>query len=420
MGGEVSEAIEKQESIEDKSGGNVQESDISPQNPVAKPTRSKAGFWFGIIILFLVLLLAGAGFYVLQQLRDQQKDIGGEVNQGDQRVIELSKQISGYQSQLSALQTQVATLTSDLANKDEFFNKKLADFAKLHQQKLELTVEKLTKSMQQIQRQLGKTRGDWLIADAEYLLSIANQRLLLVGDLNTTKEALIAADQRLRESGDAAAFKVREEIAKEIALLNKVQVPDIVGIYSKIQLLIDNVDKLATLLPYEGKEITLSEHKQEVQEQEHTHDLLDSALIELEGLVAIRHTEQPVKAILTVEQARFLKQELRIKLEMVKLALVQQNDALFKKSITDAKTWLANNFAHNKDNDSFIKELDRLRAIQIRTQFPDVSKSLKMLRDIVKLRIETDKSLHEPEKTAPESQQQSKPQPAASDLQQGD
>ncbi len=415
----MSEAIEKQENIEDKSGGNVQESDISPQDSEAKPKRSKAGFWFGIIILFLVLILAGAGFYLLQQLRDQQKDIGGEVNEGDQRVIELSKQISGYQSQLSALQTQVATLTSDLANKDEFFNKKLADFAKLHQQKLELTVEKINKSMQRIQRQLGKTRGDWLIADAEYLLSIANQRLMLVGDLNTTKEALIAADQRLRESGDAAAYKIREEIAKEIAKLDKVHAPDIVGVYAKIQLLIDNVDKLATLLPYEGKEITHTEHKQEVQDQAHTHDLLDSALIELEGLVTIRHTEQPVKAILTVEQAEFLRQQLRIKLELVKLALVQQHGALFEKSIQETKKWLAENFAHNKDSDSFSKELDRLSAVQIKAQFPDISKSLKMLRDIVKLRIETDKSLHESGKSVSGSKQQTKPQPAETELQQG-
>ena len=100
---------------------------------------------------------------------------------------------------------------------------------------------------------------------------------------------------------------------------------------------------------------------------------------------------------------------------MVKLTLVQQNDALFRKSIEETKKWLAENFAHNKDSDSFTKELDKLSAVQIRAQFPDIGKSLKMLRDIVKLRVETDKSLHEPEKSAPES----KPQPAEADLQQG-
>ncbi len=42
-----------------------------------------------------------------------------------------------------------------------------------------------------------------------------------------------------------------------------------------------------------------------------------------------------------------------------------------------------------------------------------------MLRDIVKLRIETDKSLHESGKSVSGSKLQTKPQPAETELQQG-
>jgi uncharacterized protein HemX len=337
--------------------------------------------------------LAGGGFLLLQQLRDKQQDIGGNVNKSDQRTIELTKQITGYQSQISALQSQIATFDTEISGKDKFFNDKLSGFSKLHQEKMDNAVEKLNNSMSQVQRQLGKTRGDWLIADAEYLLSIANQRLLLVGDLNTTKEALIAADQRLRESGDAAVYKIRGQIAKEIAQLKNVEAPDIVGIYSTIQLLAENVDKLTTFLPHESKEITPAEPQQEVNKEEKNQGLVDSAMAKLEGLVTIRHTEQPILSVITPEQARFIKEELKVKLEMVKLSLVQQNDALFKSSIADAKKWLAEHFAKNKNSISFAKELDTLNATPIRGQFPDISQSLKMLRNIVKLRIDTDKTV---------------------------
>jgi uroporphyrin-III C-methyltransferase len=37
--------------------------------------------------------------------------------------------------------------------------------------------------------------------------------------------------------------------------------------------------------------------------------------------------------------------------------------------------------------------LEKLSQVQMRSQFPDISLSLKMLRDITKLRIETDKAL---------------------------
>ena len=358
--------------------------------------RSRSGFWFGVIILLIIIGLAGAGFYLFTQLRDQQKGLGGEVKG------QMSKQIADYQSQLTAIQSQLATVEATIASKDTHFTKTLADFSQLHSEKLESTRKELNEAIEQVQRQLGKTRGDWLIADAEYLLSVANERLHLIGDVNTTREALEAADQRLRESGDAGAFKVREEIAKEIAVIKSVIVPDIVGIYASIQTLQDRVDKLVLLLPYTGKTLTPPAKVKE-QSSETTEDkgLLDSAMNQLEGIVTIRHTEHEIKEILTPEQAQFIREQLRVKLEMVKISLVQHNEALFQSSLADAKKWLEQNFTKNTDVDNFIVELDRFNTIKIHSQFPDISSSLKMLRDITKLRIETDKAMQPAETVAP-------------------
>jgi uncharacterized protein HemX len=256
----------------------------------------------------------------------------------------------------------------------------------------------LKEAIQKIQRQLGKTRGDWLVADAEYLLSVANRRLHLMGDVSTTQEALTAADQRLRESGDTAAFKVREQITKEIAALKKIELPDIVGIYSTLESLEDDVDKLTLFLPYAGKELTKTDQQQQDESQnqddKQKHEGLDEVILELEGLLTIRHTEQPVKAIITAAEAQFLRDQLRVKLEMVKISMVQQNDLLYQATLKDAQQWVIKNYTRNKDADSFLADLDKLSQIKIHSQFPDISGSLKMLRDITKLRIETDKALH--------------------------
>ncbi len=352
-----------------------------------KSQRSRSGFWFGIIIILVVISIAGAGYYLLMQLRDRQTNLGGEVKG------ELSKKVADYQAQLSAIQSQLSTIEATIAGKDTHYTKTLADFSALHNEKLESTRKELTESIQRLQRQLGKTRGDWLIADAEYLLSVANERLHLIGDVNTTREALEAADQRLRESGDAAVFKVREQIAKEIAALKNVTVADTVGLYASIQTLEDQVQKLALILPYSGKALTPStEIHNHADKTEESHDLLDSALNELEGIVTIRHTDQPIQEILTPQQAQFIREQLRVKLEMVKIALVQQNEAIFQSSLLDAKEWVQQNFTLNADAKKFIGELDRINSIQIRSNFPDISSSLKMLKDITKLRIETDKA----------------------------
>ncbi len=356
-----------------------------------KARRSRSGLWFGIIILLIVAGLAGAGFYLFSQLRDRQEGLGGEVKG------ELNKQVADYQKQLVAIQSQLAALENNIAGKDTHFTKTLADFSQLHNEKLESTRKELNGSIQHIQRQLGKTRGDWLGADAEYLLTVANERLHLTGDINTTREALEAADQRLRESGDVAAFAVREQIAKELNLLRSVAVPDVVGMYARLDSLESQVDKLALILPYAGKTLTPSTETHDHADADadadtESHDLLDMAADKLKGIVTIRHTDQPIKEILSPEEAQFIREQLRVKLEIAKIALVQHNEALYHSGLDDAKQWVGQHFTKNDGSRSLIAELDKLAAVKIRSQYPDISRSLKMLRDIAKLRIETDKA----------------------------
>ncbi len=350
--------------------------------------KSNAGLWISLFNLFLIIMLTAAGFYLSQQLREQQDSQQKQVN-ADQ--VEVKKQFNGFQDQITAMQSQVATFGADITGKDTHFTKTLADFSDLHNERLDTTRNELERAILQVQRQLGKTRGDWLIADAEYLLSVANQRLHLVGDIATTREALEAADQRLRESGDAAVFKVREQISREVASLKTAKNPDVVGMFSQLQILKDEVKELSIFLPYDGKKPTQSDtvHEHPTADDHETHGILDA----LSGYVTIRHLDRPVKQILSREQAEFIKTQMTAKLEVIKLGLVQQNDALYKAAIEDADSWLTENFSINDEGKFFQSELEKLKAIPLRGEFPDISQSLKMLRDITRLKIEKDKSM---------------------------
>lgn len=350
------------------------------------------GIILGVFNFILILALMGGGFYLLQELKDKQQAQSVDINKGDLRGIEVSKQFNEYQSQLGTMQSQIASFSDDIAGKNIHFTKTLADFSQLHIERLETTHKDLNNEIIQLKRQLGKTRGDWLIADAEYLLSVANQRLHLMGDVKTTTMALEAADQRLRESGDTAAFKVREKIAMEIAGLRSVTLPDVVAMYSSLQLLRENVKSLSVIMPYAGKPLTESKQVHDHAEEGSNHGALSSALQLLEGYVTVKHSDQPVTEILTVEEAQFIKQQLNVKLEMIKITLIQQNDVMYKSSIADAKQWLNENFTKNNYSKSFATDLDKLNEIAIRSQFPDISQSLKMLKDITKLRLEADKA----------------------------
>jgi len=372
----------------------------APLNPEVKKSRN--GAWFGVVILLIVIGLAGAGYLLLQQLRDKQQDLGGVLSKDSQQMIELTKQISGYQSQLVAIQNQLSSLSSEVGNKESNFEAKLNELSALHTERLENTSGRINESILRIQRQLGKTRGDWLVADAEYLLSVANRRLHLMGDVDTTVEALKAADQRLRESGDTAGFKIRGQIAKDIAAVKKVKLADVVGIYSTLEMLEEDVAKLKVFLPYAGKGLSSgdSDSKAKPLAENDINAKLDNALIAIEGIVTIRRLDSPVTSVITPEQKAFIAEQLSTKLVMVKLALVQQDDELYQASIKDVLQWLQNNFTKNETYKQFVLELERLKSIQIRSNFPDISQSLKMLRNIAKLRLETDKALQEPDAQA--------------------
>ncbi len=376
---------------------NQQEAPLSPE-----VKKSRNGAWFGVVILLIVIGLAGAGYLLLQQLRDKQQDLGGVLSKDSQQMIELTKQISGYQSQLVAIQHQLSSLNSEVGSKDSNFDAKLNELSALHTERLENTSGRINESILRIQRQLGKTRGDWLVADAEYLLSVANRRLHLMGDVDTTIEALKAADQRLRESGDTAAFKVRGQITKEISAVKKVHLADVVGIYSTLEMLEEDVAKLNVFLPYAGKGLSsdgVASNTKSLVEND-INAKLDNALVAIEGIVTIRRLDSPVTSVITPEQKAFIVEQLSTKLVMVKLALVQQDDELYQASIKDVLQWLQKNFTKNGTYKQFVLELDRLKSIQIRSNFPDISQSLKMLRNIAKLRLETDKALQEPDAQA--------------------
>ncbi|MCK4493051.1 MAG: uroporphyrinogen-III C-methyltransferase [Methylococcales bacterium] len=355
-------------------------------------SKSKLGLGF-IILLFLIIIISMIGFYVVQKLSSEQEAQQTKFMRENERVLSLTKQLTSIQAQLAATQKLLTTVDADVTSTDDVFTHKLAEFSKINEAKLKLTHADLKEDILKLQRQLGKTRGDWLMADAEYLLSVANQRLHLVGDLKTTLEALKAADERLHESGDGAAFKIRAQITKEITSLKDVTVNDIVGSYAQLKSLIDTVDRLTLILPYAEKPLKKDDKKL----PKRPDGVVEVVLKQIDGYVTVRHNEKEVETIITHEEAKLIKQQLSIKLEMIKIALVQENIALYERSMVDTLEWLKKHFIMNKVSKTFIDTLKTLKKEYVNAELPDISLSLKMLRDISKLRIETDKALQNTE-----------------------
>ena len=364
------------------------------QQPSA-PKKSRFGAWLGYVTLLFVLMLVGAGLFLLQELRSKQEGLGSGLDKGDKQMQELLHQISGFQTELAAVHSQLATLQSQMTTEDSKFERVIGEQGASFSEKLEGAKSELAQSIHHIQQQMNKTRGDLMVADAEYLISIANQKLHLVGDVKSVLAAMEAADQRLYDSGDPGVFKVREALADEINLLKRLNPPDIVGASAKLLALEAKVKEIPLFLPHSDRPREQHEGPKESQPVAEGEDgnLIDSTIKDLKGLVTVRRTDRPVQAILLPEEVEALRQVLLLKLEMARAALLRGEEGLYKTNLESALNWLHEHFDHDAPlTRGVADEIKSLLSLQIQIPFPDISKSLSLLRNIEKLRLEAEKA----------------------------
>ncbi|RQW84242.1 MAG: fused uroporphyrinogen-III synthase HemD/membrane protein HemX [Methylococcus sp.] len=367
------------------------------------PNKPRSMAWVGYLILLGVIGLAVGGWFLLQELRSRQEGLGGQLTDKGQQVQEVTHQLSSVQSELAALHSQLATLQTQFSGSDAKFERRLTEQAEQLDVKLDAARAELGDAVQAIQRQLNKSRGDLLITDAEYLLSVANQKLNLVGDVKSVLAAMEAADQKLHESADPAVYKVREVLAGEMAALRKIQAPDVVGVSSRLIALQRKVPSLPLILPHAG---TVKQHETakakgkdrpstpaatEGEAEAESGDALDSALEGLKDLVTVRRTDQPVEALLTPEQVEALRQLLLMKLESTRAALLRNDEQLYRDSLAAASEWVEQHFdGKAAETQAMLEELRALADRSLNVAYPDISKSMLMLQNIESLRLEAE------------------------------
>jgi len=322
-------------------------------NTQEKQKTSSAIAWLAIV---LVVGASAAAYLAFTQLQQQ--------------VTKLSSLSSSEQKKSSAfsqqLQSEVSQLNSSLSGQLEGFQQSSSE-------KFDL-----------LQKQVGKNRRQWLIAEAEYLSRLANTRLQLAGDVSTAIIALQSADQRLKENGDPTTFAVREQLAKEINLLKSTDIPDTVGLSSQLIALETAVSSMGINEPYAGTAQAPEIGKGDPSAiPENIQQTLNDAWANFSKLVVVRRSDKPIAALMTPEQVELIRKNLALKLEAARLALINKDVTLYRASIAISVDWLNDYFDTNKATvKTAIEQLNTLKDTPIKAQLPSIALSLKMLRDL--------------------------------------
>lgn len=250
--------------------------------------------------------------------------------------------------------------------------------------------------MQQTLNQIpGARLEDWKLAEVEYLLRLGNQRVTLQKETAGAAALFDAANQILAELDDPSLLLVREKIAQEMLLLGNAKEIDQQGIYAQIQalksLIHDTIQPPNTFTQTQPVPAVITTDSN----GENT-DVSTSLLQQLLSLVSVRTRDQAFDAPLATAQYQLLEHSLVLMLEQAQWALLKGDQTLYSASLSNAQTWIENTLRHQQA-ESMLAAIVKLKALTISAKLPDVSQSLRLLRQIVKDRTYAPS----PVKTAP-------------------
>ncbi len=346
----------------DKVAGDTVAGDTAVDDIVTKdkPVMARASWLLRINLLCVWLLLAGIAYFFYQKYSSTEVDqyaVG--IKQNDQELVQ-------QKSVLALLQQQMTQVKSELIPVAE----------------LSPRIEQISKSLHDLQT---VDRGEWLLAEAEYLLRLANQRLLMEKGVGGALPLLETADGILRDMDNLNLFSVREALARDIAAVKLITDVDRSGLYLELSALSEQIAGLPSL-PRQIEKIPAK-----INPETFVLDA-DSSIwqrlqmnfytaVEIVGQhIRIRQHDKPMMPLMSPEISVYVRQNLRLKLEQAQLAMLQENTPIYKHSLKEANTLLLQYFSVQEQAQLIASELDRLSEKTIHTTLPKINGSLDALK----------------------------------------
>ncbi len=360
----------------------VETSTTTRSNDSADSTTKKGSsmaILIAIIALIITILAFAAGYKTWQQINSEQGALEQRINSTEMNINSIK---SGSESSLTITKT-VQSTNQLLQNRLDTMETKVSGL----DDELARSIGELQQSDVTISESLGKlsdslrTNKDdnLLVAEARHLINIANHQSQLNQNPAAAAAALVAADQRLRDAADPALLEARQIITDDIIALRNVSSLDISGIALTLSQLAVSIDGLP--LRNDEAEANAATETTTATEVSDASSLFNKIWADIKGLVTIRRNNTELgAALLPPGQRFFLQQNLQLKLESARLALLQRDSQTFQSSLNTAKDWIESYFDTSAANTAnLLTSIAPYQAMELSPALPDISRSLKAL-----------------------------------------
>ena len=371
----------------------IQTEDREPVAPRTQTVVKKSGTGLSLLAILIALGVGGAGYYFGQQQVDefQQKLTALEAQINNKTVVSAPAQDVKFDTtQLAQLESANKATQDKIAQVEELINAKSHELVGLQSQ--------INKVSAQANAQ---QPTDWLFSESDFLLNNALRKLVLDNDVDTAVSLLKLADETLAKVNNSQSAAIRSAINQDLKQLLSVAGVDQNAVMQKLSQLANTVDELPVLDVNFGDDQNATKLSDSLSDWAENAEKSATSFLNHFIRISPKHGADR-KELLAPNQDIYLRENIRLRLQLAIMAVPRQQNELYKQSLEAVASWIRSYFDTNAEvTQSFLKSVDELSEVSIYVDVPSQLQSLSMLDkylnrtplDVQKVEIEAEKAV---------------------------
>lgn len=327
-----------------------------PNTPNVKDRRAGSRHTLNFLVFVIVLLLIVLGLLFWQWSNTRHR-----LNELQQALTQRLEQFDAVNQQSITLARQAEQRSAEAALRAEQLEQQLAE-SRDQQENLETMYKELTNS-----------REERTIAEIEQLLIIANQQLQLAGNIRPALLALQTAYSRLQQIETPQAALLRKTVLDDIQHLQNLPQANIAELNLALEELAEAVDTLPLVSDRHPETLPMETSNDSNPWRRLVHELWQ----DFKRLVRLERIDRPEPPLLSPEQTFFLRENVKLRLLMARIALLQHDEQSYRSNMEAAAEWIKQYFDTSApDTQRVLAHIRGLADDTVETQIPDINDSL--------------------------------------------
>ena len=352
------------------------------QNETAKPAAKNSHGKLGLTVLAaaIVLALVGGGVWYGQQQQKGYVDLERQLQANIQASNKAVDQVQQVQAQLRELQQNYQQLQRELADSQE-----------------------RTQDLHQAFQTLTDAGGQQaLLNDVEHLVNLAQQQLLIGGNVSNAIVSMETAQARLARANRPTLASLQQTINGDLQRLRAINIVDVSSLSRQLDTLLQELNRTVLLAPDIAVEANVNTTQEAaIPEPVFTEETpwwersakqgwywvergWDALTYDLGELVSVRRIDDASALLLSPEQAERLRDNLRLRITTARLALMTGQPQVWQSEMNAVLAVLQQRFDVQTGPGAEALQLTRnLLETPIVTQLPTLDNSLQALESMM-------------------------------------